>query len=288
MIYLLSALIFSLSIVITFKLIPRYGISVTQAITVNYLVATILGIVSLKQSPDVKFFLYNSWNYVAVFSGIFLILVFNIFALSTEKAGVAITAVSSKMSVIIPVILGALLFNEKLQILKIVGVILVMFSFYLVFKKKEGYKIKMGAFILPFLLFLGNGTNDSILKYAQYNHINTNEGYVKYLTISFSVSFVLGLFVLLIKMLIKYNPIKLKNIFVGIWLGTINWFSTLFFLKGLGSMDVSVFVPIFNAGLVSSAALVGIFIFKEKMNRLNILGIILSIIAISIIAYSNG
>jgi len=287
MIFLLSALFFSLCIMVTFKVFPKYKISVVQAITVNYFVCALLGFSTLRVIPSVSFVADKEWLYVALLSGVFLILVFNVFALSAEKAGVAITAVSSKMSVIIPVLLGAILFGEQLPVLKIIGVVLVMLSFYLVFKKKQGYSLKLGLFILPLLLFLGNGTNDSILKYAQFHFITTDQGYVEYLSVAFGVSFILGLFVLLVKTIAGKEKLVFKNVVAGIWLGTCNWYSTLFFLKGLGQMDVSVFIPVFNAGLVSLAAIIGMLVFKEKFSKLNIAGIILSIIAITIIAYAG-
>lgn len=288
MTFLLIALFFSICIMVTFKLFPRFGINITQAITTNYLICSVLGFLTLKQTPSTSFYIDNEWFYVALASGIFLILVFNVFALSAEKAGVAITAVSSKMSVVIPVLMGALIFGERLPALKIIGVVLVIISFYLIFRKGNGYKIKAGLILLPLLLFLGNGTNDTILKYAQYNHITSDQGYVKYLTVAFGVSFTLGILILTIRTFIKKDRILIKNLLAGIWLGTCNWFSTLFFLKGLGAMDVSVFIPVFNAGLVSLTALIGLLIFRERLNKVNILGIGISIVAITIIAYANG
>jgi len=287
MIYLISALTCSILIMTGFKLFPRFKISITQAITTNYLTAATLGFITLQKSVDIQFFTNNEWSTTALISGVLLIVVFNIFALSAEKAGVAITAVSSKMSVIIPVLLGALIFGESFGFFKIIGLILVLLSFWLIFKKKEGYKIKGALIILPLLLFLGNGTNDSILKYAQFNFITSDQGYVHYLTVAFTVSLILGILIICVRFLMKKEQFKFKNILAGIILGVLNWYSTLFFLKGLGQMDVSIFIPIFNAGLVFSASIVGILGFKEPFSKINLLGIIMSIIAITIIAYAN-
>jgi len=287
MIFLFSALFFSLLIIVIFKIFSKYGISVSQAIAINYLVAAIFGFSTIGKSPSFSFYFESDFLHVAIISGIFFILVFNVFALSAEKAGVAITAVSSKMSVIIPVIMGTIIFRESFSLLKILGVILVMLSFYLVFRKKEGYGMKRNLIILPLLLFLGNGTNDTILKYAQFNFIDSDQGFVHYLTIVFSVSFVLGFVFLLVKTITGKIHFGIRHIIAGIILGICNWFSTLFFLKGLGSMDVSVFIPVFNAGLVSLAALTGVFAFKEKLTTVNIIGIAVSLIAITMIAYAN-
>ncbi len=285
MIFLLIALLFSLSIMVSFKLFPRFGIHNIQALTSNYLVCAILGFITLRETPTFSAFSESSMIVTALFSGFFMFVVFNIFALSAEKAGVAITAVSSKMSVIIPVILGSLLFGETFMPLKIAGVILVMLSFYLVFKKKGGYAVKKNLIILPALLFLGNGTNDSILKYAQFTHITDDSGYVRFLTLAFGISFICGSLVLVFRTIRNKETIRLKNILAGVWLGICNWISTLYFLKGLGTMDVSVFIPLFNAGLVSLAALTGLLVFREELSRVNIIGIGISVIAITFIAY---
>jgi len=288
MTFLLPALFFSLCIIVIFKLFSRFGISIPQAIVVNYLVAAVLGFLTIGKVPSASMYFENDFFHIALVSGVFFILVFNVFALSAEKAGVAITAVSSKMSVVIPVIAGTLLFGEMFSALKVIGVILVMLSFYLVFKKKEGYRIRKSFIILPLLLFLGNGTNDTILKFAQHHHITTDGQYVQYLLIVFTVSFILGLIFVIFRYISGKIRFSAKNLIAGIMLGVCNWYSTLFFLKGLGVLDVSVFIPVFNAGLVSLAAITGMVAFKEKLTAVNIIGIIISLIAITIIAYANG
>lgn len=288
MISLLIALFFSLAIMVTFKVWDKKNINIIHAITVNYLIASISGFVMLRTTPSISFYIDQPWLHIAFLSGTFFFLVFNVFALSAQKVGVAITAVSSKMSVIIPVILGSLIFGEKLGLLKTIGVILAMFSFYLIFKKKESIKVKTVLLILPLLLFFGNGINDSLLKYTQFNYINSDIENIKYLTVVFSISLIFGLSTIGIKAIKQPQKFELKNIIAGVWLGICNWLSTLYFLKGLGEIQVSVFIPVFNAGLVSLAAMIGLFFFKEKLSRINIIGIFVSIIAITIIALSNG
>jgi drug/metabolite transporter (DMT)-like permease len=288
MIYLLLALMLSLIIVVTFKLYPRFQINVMQAITANYVMAAILGYTSIGGIPAPSYIVNSSWFYVAVISGVSLIVVFNLFALNAKTVGIALTSVASKMSVMIPVILGTLMFGETMTWVKVVGVIMAMFSFYLIFKKKEGYNIRSSLIVLPILLFIGNGMNDSIFKYVQFFYLKTNSIYFEFLTTAFSISLLLGILFLVIKSFFVKSRIQMKNIIAGAWLGVCNWFSTLFFLKGLSQMDVSVFIPIFNAGLVSLSAIVGLLIFKEKLSKINIFGLILSIISITIIAYATN
>jgi drug/metabolite transporter (DMT)-like permease len=287
MIFLLLALVFSLCIMVSFKLFPRFGIDIIQALTTNYLVCAVLGFITLREMPSFSSFAGSSIFVTAIFSGFFMFAVFNVFALSAQRAGIAITAVSSKMSVIIPVLFGAFMFGESFPPLKIFGVALVMLSFYLVFKKKEGYAVKSSLMLLPLLLFLGNGTNDTILKFAQFSHITDDAGNVRFLAYAFGLSFIFGFLVLIFKAIRKKEKIQTRNIIAGVWLGLCNWISTLYFLKGLGTMDVSVFIPVFNAGLVSAAAIIGLLAFREQLSRLNIIGIGISVIAITFIAYGS-
>jgi len=288
MIYLLLALMLSLIIVVTFKLYSRFQINIMQAITANYVMAIILGYTSIGSIPKPSYIVNSSWFYVAVISGVSLIVVFNLFALNAKTVGIALTSVASKMSVMIPVMLGTLMFGETMTWIKVVGVIMAMFSFYLIFKKKEGYNIRSSLIVLPILLFIGNGMNDSIFKYVQFFYLKTNAIYFEFLTTAFSISLLLGILFLVIKSFFVKTRIQMKNIIAGVWLGVCNWFSTLCFLKGLSQMDVSVFIPIFNAGLVSLSAIVGLLIFKEKLSKINIFGLILSIISITIIAYATN
>jgi multidrug transporter EmrE-like cation transporter len=53
-------------------------------------------------------------------------------------------------------------------------------------------------------------------------------------------------------------------------------------------MDVTVFVPVFNVGIVSLGAITGLVFFREKMGKWNIFGLVLATIAILLIALGNG
>lgn len=285
MVFLLFAILTSTLIVVTFKLFERFNISITQAITVNYLFAAIFGFFTYENEITFSLLMQYSWIYFAVIVGITLILIFNVFAVSAQKAGVAITAVSSKMSVIIPVIIGFLLFRESASWLKVFGIIMALVAFYLSFKKKGSFAVAGKYWFLPVLLFLGNGLNDSLLKFVQPFFLHQHESAL-FLAVAFSVSLILGLFTLLFQLFFYKKKISVKSLLAGVWLGFLNWYSTLFFIKGLGIMDVSVFIPVFNASIVTLAALIGYFIFREKLNKINWLGIAIAVVAIVIIANS--
>ena len=283
MIYLLLALLFSTLIMVNFKLYPRLKIDILQSIVTNYIVAFLAGWVSLKfLSPELL--VTKDWFPLSIASGTMLILVFFVFASSAAKVGIAITSVSSKMSVLIPVILGFLVFNEEPGLIKILGIIMSIPAFYFIFKRNENFNLKGILLLLPILLFLGNGSNDSLMKTAEHFFLGNDNDMIQYLTSDFGISFIIGLCILIVVSIRKKKKIQIKNIGAGIVLGMLNWFSTLFFLNGLGRVDVSVFVPVFNVGIVSLGALVGLIFFREKLGKWNIFGLGLAVVSILLIA----
>jgi len=81
--------------------------------------------------------------------------------------------------------------------------------------------------------------------------------------------------------------IDLKSSLAGIVLGLVNYGSIYFLLKVLGSgiLDRSTVIPLNNMGVVTASALIGIFAFRERMTRLNMIGIGLSIVSIAILSH---
>ncbi len=281
MIYLFIAIITSTLIIITFRIFKHFKIVIVQAITINYFVASCFGFL-IDGGFNAQNIINSNWFPFAIMVGLTLIIAFNFFALSAQKAGVAVTAISSRMSVVIPVILGFILFGDSSNLIKISGIILALIAFYLTFKKKEKISLKKKYFFLPLLLFLAVGANDSLIKFTEHFYIEGD--FVKFLATAFFFALVFGLFVLGFK--IKKQKFAIKNIIAGIILGLLNWWSTLYFIKGLDAFEVSVFIPIYNVSVVALSAIVGSIVFKEKLRFINWIGILLAISAIAMISLS--
>ena len=142
----------------------------------------------------------------------------------------AITAVSSKMSLIIPVSIGLFLYGDPFNMLKLLGIILSLAAFYLTFRKK-GDKAHSRYFYLPLLLFIGTGCNDSLLKHAETFYVG--EYTLLFLTTAFSASFIVGVMIVTLNYFTKKEKLQIKSLASGIWLGLINWSATYVFLLGL-------------------------------------------------------
>jgi len=282
MFYLVFSILSSTLVIVSFKLMARYKVSILQAITINYLVASIFGFLSEPGTFNLMELPSRPWFTMALIIGVTLILGFNLFALSAAKAGVVITAIASRMSVLIPVIAGFLLFSEPVGIIKIAGILLALFAFYLTFLKKDKIRINVKIILLPFLMFFVMGINDTLMKYAEFYSIG--EDFVLFLSTAFLTSLVLGTIVLIVKS--KNEKFALKNVFAGIVLGLLNWYSTFYFLKGLNLFDVSIVVPVINVGIVALSSVAGYYFFKEKLSAVNWLGIFIAMLAIFLMAFS--
>ena len=77
------------------------------------------------------------------------------------------------------------------------------------------------------------------------------------------------------------------HILIGWVLGAANFGNILFYIKGLNALadHPSTVFSTMDIGVIVAGSLVGLFIFREKLSRLNVGGIILAIIAVVIIYF---
>jgi multidrug transporter EmrE-like cation transporter len=246
--------------------------------------ASAFGYFNTGETTTVSSMTHQSWFLMAAITGVAFILTFFVFAVSTQKVGVAMTVVSGKMSIVLSVAVGVFLIAEPFSFLQFLGIIAALVAFYLTNKGRSEEHVDKKYLFLPVLIFLGTGANDSLMKLSGVYYSDRNE--IEFLTVTFFTSFTIGLGILLYQKLLNFLKITWKDLLVGILLGIFNWYSTYFFIKGLYVLPISVFVPVFNAALVLIAAVSGYFFFGEKLSVLNRLGIGLAVLAIAAIAFS--
>lgn len=283
MIHLVAAITFSSLIVLSFKLFDRFKIDVFQAVTVNYLVAVAYGLLTSPSVPAPAEIATMSWLPFALANGLFFIMVISMFGLSTQRVGIALTSVSSKMSVVWPVLLGFLILGESASGWRLAGIAAALTAFYLTFRKKGTPLFQTKPSWLPLLLFCATGINDSLMKYAESHHMNQHQ--TTYLLVVFATALLLGIGLLAVRHFKPNRPhYQWRNLLGGIALGIFNWLSTLMMIRAMASFDSSVLFPVFNASIVTIAALMGFIFFGERLKPVNWAGIALAIAAIVLTA----
>lgn len=285
MLLFILALVTSLAILVSFKIFERFNVSTPHAIVINYIVAFALGY--LYQPYNFQNILSADWIYLSTISGIILSVLFFIYALSIKYFGISITALSGKMSILIPIIVGFVLLGDQILAHRIIGIIMIFPALYLLLYENDKHtkSNKTKYLIFPILLFLFAGSNDSIFKIADtYYLLGDISNVYMYLTNAFAISFVIAIIVILIqKPSINKNQ-YLKTGIAGIELGILNWYSTFFFLRAIRLLPISIFIPLYNICLVLMSVLLGRILFKEKFDKNKIVGTIIAILSIVLLS----
>lgn len=289
MIYLLLSILSSSIIFVVFKLFKRFEVNTMQAIIVNYFIACLVGFFGFIENEDLTEIPTKPWFFGTIILGILFIIVFNLAAATTQRSGLSVVSVATKMSVAIPVLFGILYFDEGTGFLKVLGIVLALIAVYLSsIKANTGIAIKKKNLIYPILVFLGSGIIDTLIKFIESGYVNKTDVALFSSTI-FSVAGLIGILILIYQKIRGTLKITGRNIIGGIVLGVPNFFSIYFLVLALrnNGFDSSTIFTINNVAIVLFSTLLGILLFKEKLTIKNWIGIGLAIISILLVANSG-
>ncbi|HSH52854.1 MAG TPA: hypothetical protein VK982_14100 [Bacteroidales bacterium] len=291
MVFLIFSILSSAAIYVIFKYIDRIKVASFDVIIINYITAAILGLLLFDTQADIFPIYKNQWFPYAVLIGVLFIVMFVVIAKSSQIVGIAITTVSNKMSVIIPITFSILIDPlDKLTNLKAAGIILAILAVFLSIYRKRKIKFDPRNIYLPLILFLGMGIVDSIVKYAQQYYVNDNV-----LPLFTVILFIMAAIAGLVTKLLRKTPfttfVNPKVLMWGVLLGISNYGSLYFVIKALNYKDTfgdhiggSVVFGINNLGVIALSVIIGLLFFKEKILKINWVGIIISFIAIYILS----
>ena len=282
MIYLLLSVSASTLLFVIFKLFNRYKIDTLQAIVINYITACITGLLNYDDHINIPSIISSKWFYGALALGFLFISVFNLMALTSQRNGLSVASVASKMSVIIPVIFSIYAYNEGIGIQKITGIVIALVAVFLTSvkpnQKIEGLKNNL---IFPFLLFFGSGVIDTSIKYIETTYVPKN-GIPIFSATIFSFAATIGIIILSIQATKNQFKFHFKNVIGGVILGVVNYYSIYYLLKALQfeGFESSTLFTINNVAIVMLSTLLGLVLFKERIIKINWIGISLAIISI--------
>jgi drug/metabolite transporter (DMT)-like permease len=284
MIYLLLSILSSSVIFITFKVTERFKTNLIKLITVNYLVAAILGFSFNRHPVSILNALTSEWLPYAVLIGFSFILMFFLIGYSTRLSGVAVTTIAGKLSMVISILFSILYFSEKTTVLKISGLILATLAVVLTSYRTVDKARNIKLIILPIAIFLGSGITDSIVKYAQTYHVPNSLSLI-FPAVVFLTALLLGLVFILIKPASVSKNISIAELIGGTILGIANFGSLYFFILALNNskLDSSVVFGLNNICIVLFSIVIGLVFFKEKFSRVNFAGVSMAVIAILIL-----
>ena len=136
--YLILSIVCSVAVSILLKISKKHGISINQAVAINYPVAAISAFILFKPNfIDNYNILLSEWK-ILLPLGILLPSIFIIMGECVNRAGIAKSDAAQRLSLFLPILAAFLIFGEIVSIGKILAVILAIISLAaLVYKPKN-------------------------------------------------------------------------------------------------------------------------------------------------------
>jgi len=249
--------------------------------------ASILGFLINSGDLSVTELKRAEWLPISIVIGILFIILFFLIAFSSRKAGISITTVASKMSVIFPIIFSLLIDPaDRLSLVKAAAILCAIAGVALTVYKPRKRSMDLGVIFIPLILFMGMGLVDSLVKFAQHKFVNDSDTAL-FSAIIFLNAFISGFLVLIFFPTYHRSFLQIKVWGWGFVLGGINFGSVFFLVRALNfvspagtGIDSSVIFGMNNLGIVCLSVLLGLWVFGEQMKPLNWLGISLSALAL--------
>jgi drug/metabolite transporter (DMT)-like permease len=292
MVFLLLSFLMSVGIFAFFNLFPRFKVDTFQAIVFNYIVCVITGLLFIGSIEPVMIREYRPWMIIALFLGGVFIGTFYLIAITTQRYGISVSSIASKMSLAIPVVFALFVFDiesKNFNAWNYLGLFSALMAIYLSSSKStnQAPTAKRRGFswiLLPILVFIFGGIIDTSINYANYRYITPSEESVFPIYI-FAMASLIGIVVLIT----RNRRIKYRNIVWGTILGVINYFSVYFLLRALSAFqnDGALLYPILNMLIILGSAGVSVLFFDERLKKKNKIGLALSLISIFLISHQE-
>ena len=303
MIYLILAVVCGSLFSILFKLFQRHGVNTMQAILYNYITGFLISVIPIinilvEKNPEIldDCSLPAMGYLMGGVLGVIFMLGFIVMDRSTWRCGVALTTVTARASLVIPIILSWLWLSQPEPHWTAIIMVITAMLMIIIPNRQEKHEIrksssdavrnrKAAAALIG--IFLVYGISDFLLKFAQ--NIITTSGtgntviQLKLLTACIFLMAAVTSFIICITTHAFSDGIKRKDFLSGMVLGLANNLCTTFMLLALGKMATGIFYPMYNVGIVLIATLTGLCFFREKIKIIQIFGILLALAAIVIL-----
>lgn len=297
MVFLLLSIACSSTIMLLFKAFKVHRIDNFQAIVFNYITCFCVGLLTVDSSILSTNFWETTWFQFAVFLGCIFIASFQLIALTTQRNGVTAATIANKTTMVLPVMVAFFLYNDEATIAKIIGIILAIIAVFLTSVKdtqefgmegEEGSQqmsasntINWSVFLLPLAVFLSGGFIEVVINYVQVHYLEEKSANAFSMFI-FTTAAAIGSVIIVFQTLTERKRLKLRNVLAGFLLGVPNYGSIYFLIMALHSsgLQSSVVFPLNNISIVVLTSFLAFGMYRERLSKMNILGVICAIVAI--------
>ncbi len=283
MIFVLLSVLCSVLVSVLLKLAPRRRIDVGQAIAWNYVVTGVLTAWLLQPALGILRGPGVPWPELVAL-GILLPTIFLALAAAVRHAGIVRSDAAQRLSLLLPLLAAFVLFGEHLNAVKLVGIALGLLALLCMIWRSGNAVAATGAagWLYPLLVFAGFGTIDILFKRVALAGIPLGASLQAMFALALLVAFAMQLW----RRLRDGVRFTARSALAGVALGAANFGNILFYLRGhraLPAHPALVFASM-NIGVVALGAVVGLLLFRERLSRLNLGGVLLAAVAIAVIA----
>ncbi|CAM3768939.1 EamA/RhaT family transporter [Avibacterium endocarditidis] len=281
--YLFLAIACSVAVSVLLKVARKFNVVIEQAIAFNYLIALLLSYFLLQPNFQgqgfTDFIVQNENSAIFLSLGLLLPSVFIIMSKAVEFAGIVRSDAAQRLSLFLPILAAFVLFGEQLSQSRIISLILAFSALFCLINKprEQGLSVKGGLSLLA--VWFGYGVIDILFK-------QTAKMGSAFPTTLF-IAFALAMCVMFMYLLIKRTQWNGASLLAGIVLGGLNFMNILFYIRAHQSFSQNptlVFAGM-NIGVICLGTLVGAIVFKEKISKINGVGVMLGISAILSLFY---
>ncbi|MEO8534590.1 MAG: DMT family transporter [Flavobacterium sp.] len=282
MLFLVLSIICSVVVGVIFKITRKYNTNPTQIIAFNYVFALLLCYFTF--SPDLTEVNTNSPWIIYVAIGVLLPVVFLFLVASIKHMGIVKTDAAQRLSLFIPILAAWFIFKEAFDTYKVIGLLIGFMALLFILKKQSANT--RNKWIYPAIVLFGFGSIDILFKQIA---LYTTLPYTTSLFVVFAIALLVALFIVAYESMAKKIKFKPENILFGGLVGLFNFGNILFYLKAhkAFSENTSTVFAGMNMGVIILGSLIGVLFFKEKLSKINFVGIILALIAIVFIFFSQ-
>jgi drug/metabolite transporter (DMT)-like permease len=282
MLFLILSIICSVTVGVLFKFSRKYTVSNTQIVASNYVFALVL--CYLFFSPELNDVGASAPWGIYITIGVLLPSIFLFLAASIKHMGIVKTDAAQRLSLFIPILAAWLLFKEDFNMLKIAALVVGFPALLLILAKPS--QNTENKWIYPAVVLLGFGVIDILFKQIA---LYTSLPYTTSLFVVFGIALLIMVVAVIYEVAINKVSLNIRNILFGGLVGIFNFGNILFYLKAHQAFvqNPSTVFAGMNMGLIIIGSLVGIFVFKEKLTKINFLGLFLALVAIILIVISQ-
>jgi drug/metabolite transporter (DMT)-like permease len=284
----LNALLFVL-----FREFGRRGVSLYQAVPVNYVVAAAMCFLFEPElltdvrdaAPD--------WRWLGVAQGSLFIGMFLFIGAAVHRTGIAYTTLMTKVSVVVPVTVTVLVFGESFSWIRALGLLAAVAAVVLINWQKlrsapaDSTTSGPSATVLVSIgitLFLGSGLIDTNFKLFDAWYAQMLSG-TAFTAVLFSIAAAIGLLYLTWRVVKRSEQLNARHLLPGVLLGIPNYFTVVLLVSGLRELPAVVFFPANNIGQLILGSLAGGVLYRERLDALSWVGVGLASAAIVLLVF---